>query len=77
MAIHAMGIDLVGSMLPAAAKKDMMIVITDYFTKWIEAEALFSTKEADVERFIWKNMIYWFGYSQLLVNDNESQFIGK
>ncbi|CAL8990807.1 unnamed protein product [Prunus brigantina] len=25
----------------------MMIVATDYFTKWIEAEALSSTKEAD------------------------------
>ncbi|KAI5338257.1 hypothetical protein L3X38_017528 [Prunus dulcis] len=34
------------------AKKEMMIVATDYFTQWIEVEALSSTKEADVERFI-------------------------
>ncbi|CAL2231123.1 unnamed protein product [Prunus armeniaca] len=42
-------IDLVGPLPPAPAKKEMMIVATDYFTKWIEAEALSSTKEADVE----------------------------
>ncbi|CAL8094052.1 unnamed protein product [Prunus armeniaca] len=42
-------IDLVGPMPTTPAKKDMMIVATDYFTKWIEAEALSSIKEADVE----------------------------
>ncbi|CAL8167960.1 unnamed protein product [Prunus armeniaca] len=33
-------------MPPAPAKKDM-IVATDYFTKWIEVEALSSTKDAN------------------------------
>ncbi|CAL2247756.1 unnamed protein product [Prunus armeniaca] len=70
-------IDLVGPLPPVPAKKDMMIVVTDYITKWIEAEALSSTKEADVERFIWKNIICRFGYPQSLVTDNGSQFIGK
>ncbi|CAL8168130.1 unnamed protein product [Prunus armeniaca] len=55
----------------------MMIVATNYFTKWIEAEALSSTKEADVERFIWRNIIRRFGCPQSLVTDNGSQFIGK
>ncbi|CAL8119223.1 unnamed protein product [Prunus armeniaca] len=48
----------------------MMIVATDYFTKWIEAETLSSTKEADVERFIWKNIICRFGCPQSIVTDN-------
>ncbi|KAI5352219.1 hypothetical protein L3X38_005110 [Prunus dulcis] len=60
-----------------SAKKDMMIVVTYYFTKWIEAEILSFTKEADLEQFIWKNIISWFGCLQLLVTDNGSQFIGK
>ncbi|KAI5338180.1 hypothetical protein L3X38_017451 [Prunus dulcis] len=42
-------IDLVGPMPMTPAKKEMMIVATDYFTKWIEAKTLSSTKEADVE----------------------------
>ncbi|CAL9019858.1 unnamed protein product [Prunus brigantina] len=63
-------IDLVGPMPTAPAHKEMMIVATDYFTKWIEAEALSSTKEADVERFIWKNIICRFGCPQSIVTDN-------
>ncbi|CAL2247724.1 unnamed protein product [Prunus armeniaca] len=47
-------IDLVGPMPTAPAKKEMMIVATDYFTKWIEAEALSSTKEADITAFFKK-----------------------
>lgn len=50
---------------------------TNYFTKWIEAEALSYTKEADMERCITKNIINRFSYPQLLVTDNGSQFIGK
>ena len=64
-------------MSPAPAKKDMIIVSTDYLTKWIEAKAVSSTKEADVERFIWRNNICWFGCPQSLVNFNGSQLIVK
>ncbi|CAL2270892.1 unnamed protein product [Prunus armeniaca] len=42
-------IDLVGFTPTAPAKKEIIIVATDYFTKWIVAEALSYTKEADVE----------------------------
>ncbi|CAL2238625.1 unnamed protein product [Prunus armeniaca] len=69
--------DLLGFLLPVPAKKDMMIIATDYFTKWIEAEALSFVKEADVERFIWRNIICRFGCPQSLVIDNCSQFIGR
>ncbi|CAL9011158.1 unnamed protein product, partial [Prunus brigantina] len=40
-------------MPPAPTKKDMMIVATNYFTKWIKPKALSFTKEVDFERFIW------------------------
>ncbi|CAL2246249.1 unnamed protein product [Prunus armeniaca] len=55
----------------------MIIVATDYFTKWIKAEALSSTKEANVEQFIWKNIICIFGWPQLIVIDNGTQFVGR
>lgn len=45
-------IDLVGPMPLALAKKDMMIVATNYFTKWIKANDLSSTKESDMEQFV-------------------------
>lgn len=55
----------------------MMIVSTDYFTKWVEAEALDSTKEDDITRFISKNTICRFGIPQSVVTDNGPQFVGK
>ncbi|CAL2229368.1 unnamed protein product [Prunus armeniaca] len=70
-------IDLVGPMPTAPAKKEIMIVATDYFTKSIEAEPLSFTKEVDAERFIWRNIIYRFGCPQSLVIDNGSQLIDK
>ncbi|KAI5317557.1 hypothetical protein L3X38_037264 [Prunus dulcis] len=70
-------IDQVGPLPLAPAKKNMMIFATDYFTKWIKAEALTSTEEVDVERLIWRNIICWFGCPQSLVTDYGSQFIGK
>lgn len=44
-------INLVRLMLLTPSKKDMMIVVIDYFTKWIEAEALSSIEEVDAEQF--------------------------
>ncbi|KAI5350449.1 hypothetical protein L3X38_003340 [Prunus dulcis] len=55
--VHGLSCNRHRLMPMAPAKKEMMIVATDYFTKWIEAEALSSTKEADVERFIWRKII--------------------
>ncbi|CAL8122684.1 unnamed protein product [Prunus armeniaca] len=71
-------IDLVGPMPTAPANKEMMIVATDYFTKWIEAEDLSSNKEADVEWFIWKNIICRFDCSQAIVIDKvHSSWAGR
>ncbi|KAI5350233.1 hypothetical protein L3X38_003124 [Prunus dulcis] len=61
----------------APANKEIMIVAIDYFTKWIEAEPLSSTKEADVERFIWKNIICGFGCPQSIVIDNGTLFVDR
>ena len=45
-------INLVGPMSLVPAKIDMMIMATNYFTKWIKAEALSSTKKANMEQFV-------------------------
>ena len=38
-----------------------MVVVTDYFTKWVEAEALENIRDVDVNKFVWKNIITRFG----------------
>ena len=58
----------------APAQKKLLLVATDYFSKWIEADAFASIKDKDVTRFIWKNIVCWFGISRSIVSDNGLQF---
>ena len=54
------GIDIVGSLPTTLAQKELLLVATDYFNKWIEAEAFASIKDKDVTQFIWKNIVCQF-----------------
>ena len=49
----------------------------DYFTKWVEAEALANIQDIDVKKFVWRNIVTKFGVSESLVFDNELQFDSK
>ena len=64
------GMDIVGPLPIAAALKKFLLVATDYFSKWVEAEAYASIKDKDVTKFVWKNIICWFGIPQAIIADN-------
>ena len=68
------GIDIMGPLPPAPAQKKLLLVTTDYFSKWIEADAFASIKDRDVNRFIWKNIVCQFGIPRSIVSDNGPQF---
>ena len=42
------GIDILGPLPTALAKKKLLLVATDYFSKWIETKAFASIKDKDV-----------------------------
>ena len=46
----------------------------DYFTKWVEDEALATIIEKNVRSFIWKFIVCRFGIPRVLVLDNGKQF---
>ena len=46
----------------------------DYFTKWVEVEALSSITAKCIERFIWKNVICRYGIPHAFITDNGKQF---
>ncbi|KAL0417368.1 UNVERIFIED_CONTAM: Gag-Pol polyprotein [Sesamum latifolium] len=71
------GIDILGPFPPAASQKKFIIVAVEYFTKWVEAEALAKISEKEVINFIWKNIICRFGIPRVLISDNCTQFQGK
>ena len=71
------GMDIVGKLPAAPGNVVFLLVVTDYFTKWIEAAAVAQIREVEVINFVWKNIICRFGLPKDIICDNGSQFIGK
>lgn len=59
-----------GPLPQALGKKKYLLVATDYFTKWVEAEPLANIKDTDTRKFIWRNVITRFGIPHTLISDN-------
>ena len=57
--------------------KKYLIVGTDYFMKWVEAEPLANIRDEDAKRFVWKSIVTWFGIPHVLISDNGLQFDSK
>ncbi|CAA7047599.1 unnamed protein product, partial [Microthlaspi erraticum] len=68
------GMDIVGKLPTAPAQKVFLLVMTDYFSKWVEAEAFSQVTDKEVRGFIWRNIICKFGVPQEIVTDNGPQF---
>ncbi|CAL9221091.1 unnamed protein product [Arabidopsis halleri] len=66
--------DIVGP-LPASRQKRFILVMTDYFTKWVEAESYATIKAKDVQNFVWKFIVCRHGLPYEIITDNGSQFI--
>uniref|UniRef100_A0A2N9GP06 Uncharacterized protein n=1 Tax=Fagus sylvatica TaxID=28930 RepID=A0A2N9GP06_FAGSY len=71
------GIDIVGPLPRAPGNKKFLIVATDYFTKWVEAEPLAHIRDTDAKRFFWRNVVTRFGIPRVVISDNGTQFEGK
>ncbi|XP_075675087.1 uncharacterized protein LOC142644335 [Castanea sativa] len=71
------GLDIVGSFPWAVGNRRWLLVSTDYFTKWVEAEPLANIRDVDAKRFIWNNVITRFGVPHTLISDNGLQFDSK
>ena len=54
-----------------------MLVGTDYFTKWVEAEPLANIRDVDAKRFVWRNIVMRFEVPRTLISDNGLQFDSK
>ncbi|XP_024011338.1 uncharacterized protein LOC112086598 [Eutrema salsugineum] len=61
--------------LHKSKQKRFLLVLTDYFSKWVEADSYASIKDAQVEHFVRKNIICRHGLPYKIVTDNGSQFI--
>ena len=55
-------------------QKVFLLIVTDYFTKWVEAEALAKITDLQIRKFLWTNVITRFGTPHEIVTDNGPQF---
>ena len=66
--------DIVGPFPKAVGNKKYLLVGTDYFIKWVEAEPLANIRDVDAKKFVWKNIVTRFGVPHFLISDNGLQF---
>ena len=67
--------DIVGKLPTISGQRVYMLTVTEYFTKWVEAEAYHQIHDREVKKFIWNNVICRFRVPKEIVTDNGSQFI--
>ena len=50
------------------------VVVVDYFTKWVETEALTSITPRKIKEFVYKNIVFQYGAPHTIVSNNDKQF---
>jgi hypothetical protein len=68
------GLDLLGPLPPAQGNLKYVVVVVEYFSKWIEAKPLATITSVTVQKFFWQNIVYRFGVPKAITVDNGTQF---
>ena len=68
------GLDILGPFPTALRQLKFLVVGIDYFIKWVEAEALATITEKNIQNFVWRNIICRYGIPRVLISDNGRQF---
>jgi hypothetical protein len=72
------GMDMIDKINPPSNKgHQYILVITDYFTKWVEAIPMKIVTSKDVINFIKEHVIHRFGIPQTIPTDGGSVFISE
>ncbi|CAL8117362.1 unnamed protein product [Prunus armeniaca] len=68
-------VDIIGKIYPAASNQHAWILVaTDYFTKWVEAESYRSISSTQVVRFFENHIVHRFGIPETITVDNGPVF---
>ncbi|XP_034198408.1 uncharacterized protein LOC117613900 [Prunus dulcis] len=68
------GLDLIDPMSQGKGQVKYVVVAVDYFTKWVDVEALATITAARMEDFVWTHICYRFGIPYAKIPDNGRQF---
>lgn len=70
------GLDLIGPLDVTRQNNQYIVVLVDYFTKWVEAKPLQRIESKDIIQFL-TDVFSRHGIPEILVTDNGPQFISK
>jgi transposase InsO family protein len=65
---------LLGPLPPAQGNLKYVVVVVEYFSKWIEAKPLATITSVTVQNFFWQNIVCRFGVPKAITVDNGTQF---
>lgn len=65
---------MIGPFLTAMSQLRFILVVVDYFTKWIDAEPLAKITTTKIVNFYWRRIVCRFGAPRVIVLDNGTQF---
>ena len=68
------GLDIMGPFPTAVRQLKFLVVGIDYFTKWVEVEALATITKKNIQSFVWRNIICRYEIPRVLVFNNGKQF---
>ncbi|GJY58749.1 reverse transcriptase domain-containing protein [Tanacetum coccineum] len=68
------GIDIAGPFPEGPGKVKFLIVVMDYFTKWIEAKPVATITGNQIKKFVWDNIVCRFELPEEIISDNGKQF---
>ncbi|CAF4344192.1 unnamed protein product, partial [Rotaria magnacalcarata] len=72
---NTIGIDLTGPLPKTRRGNTYILVVIDYFTKWVELFALANTKAKTIAQIFVDEVLCRFGFPVRVISDNGVQFI--
>ena len=72
-------VDFVGPINPPRKRTGMwyIIIAIDYLTRWVEATPVMDCTIVTMVKFLFNNIVTWFGCPRILMSDQGSHFINR
>lgn len=74
---HTVGIDIMGPFPPTIRHKRFLLVVVDYFTRWIEVFPMRSITSTDIANILTNEVLSRYGLPKHIVSDNGPQFVSN
>ena len=74
---HTVGIDIMGPFPVTSRQKRFLLVIVDYFTRWIEVFPMRITTSAEVAEVLIDQVFARYGLPRYILSDNGPQFVSN